>query len=138
MLVGREHPADAAARPIGLEQEAAGRRGERPAREIPPGEPARMVRIGLRTARQADILHRAFGAAWNVAHAARSLGWSRPVKRPGFLAGRGPSSGPASWLVAARHAARLLVWSRPVKRPAPQSVSWSRRSPWPGSGPSGR
>ena len=63
---------DAAARPVGLEQQPPGRRGEAAAREIAPAQPAGMVGIGLDAGGRADVLEqlaRLFGV---LAHAARS------------------------------------------------------------------
>src|SRR6476620_5271412 len=70
MVLGREHPADAAAGAVGLEQEPPGCRRERAAREIAPAVPARIIRVGRGSAREADVLHQ-FVAV--VAHAVGAL-----------------------------------------------------------------
>src|SRR3954447_14842681 len=71
MVIGRQYSADSTARPIGLEQQPTGRGSERPAREIAPTEPARIVRIWRGADGDADVLQplRAVGVP---SHAARS------------------------------------------------------------------
>ena len=71
MLLGREHPAGATARPVGFEQQPPGRRGEAAAREIAPAVPAGVVGVGRGADGDADVLE-AFGAVGFVGQAARS------------------------------------------------------------------
>src|SRR6185369_1891979 len=71
MVFGREHPADAAAGAIGLEQKSSGGRGEARTRKIAPAVPAFIVRIRSRSTRDTDVLQ-PFGLVLLVAQAARS------------------------------------------------------------------
>ena len=64
--------ADRASRPVGLEQQSAGRRGEAPAREVAPAEPAGMFGIGRGAASGRDVFHQSL----------RRRSWLRSLSRP--------------------------------------------------------
>src|SRR5687768_2160408 len=72
MILGREHAGDASTRPVGLEQQAARRSREAPAREIAPAVPALVLGIGSRAAGDVDVLQHPVVLIGLLGHAARS------------------------------------------------------------------